>query len=56
MTENRPKIEQDGRVLHGDEWVAPEQYIDDDVASGHLVSLKGSTPLEWPTREPATIE
>ena len=29
-------ITEDGRVLHGSDWVKPEHYIDDDVASGRL--------------------
>lgn len=39
---------EDGRVLTGSDWIKPEHYIDDDVASGRLVSLKGCTPSEWP--------
>jgi hypothetical protein len=41
-------IVQDGQVLHGTDWITPEDYIDDDVASGRLVSLKGTTPPELP--------
>ena len=44
-------ITEDGRVLHGSDWIKPEDYIDDDVASGRLVSLKGTTPPTLPTLE-----
>lgn len=49
-------ITEDGRVLHGSDWIKPEDYIDDDVASGRLVSLKGCTPPEWPGLDEAPHE
>ncbi len=52
MTTQSPlTIVQDGRVLHGTEWTTPDDYVDDDVASGNLVTLKGMTPVECPVLE-----
>jgi len=48
MPEIQPTIEMDGKILVGDTWTLPESYIDDDIESGRLVALKGSTPVELP--------
>ncbi|NLS95981.1 MAG: hypothetical protein GXX96_27915 [Planctomycetaceae bacterium] len=52
MTETRVEIEQDGTMLHGGEWVTPQRLIDLDIEAGNLPSLKGVTPIDWPTLEP----
>lgn len=41
-------IVEDGKLLTGTDWTLPEDYIDDDVASGRLPSLKGMTPETLP--------
>jgi len=44
-------IHEDGRTLRGNEWTRPDDYLDDDLASGRLPSLKGATPTELPELE-----
>lgn len=41
-------IHQDGRLLTGDRWIKPQDFIDDDIEHGRLVALKGDTPAELP--------
>lgn len=37
------EILEDGAILHGDGWIRPEDFLDDDIASGRLLALKGCT-------------
>ncbi len=43
------RVEQDGKVLLGREWIHPEDYQDDDIEAGRLPSLKGMTDVTLPT-------
>ncbi len=54
MTEQHT-IEQDGQILTGHAWVTPEDYVDDDVEQGRLISLKGATLPGTFGLQPASI-
>ena len=41
-------ITEDGRVLHGSDWITPSDYQAAEVARGELGSMKGCTPPELP--------
>ncbi len=49
------QIEQDGRILVGDTWILPTDYVDVDVEQGRLISLKGATLPGTFELQPASI-
>ena len=41
-------ITEDGRTMHGSDWIKPQDFAEAEVADGSLPSMKGVSPLELP--------
>ncbi len=42
-------MHEDGKTLHGDGWVTPQDFLEQDIVEGLLPCMKGATPIELPT-------
>ena len=48
------QVEMDGKTLTGRTWILPNDFVDDDIEAGRLVSLKGMTETTLPELESRT--